>query len=58
MAKMTKSDAQAFYADHKGKPFYEDLCNYICSDFVVGLELICEDSINRWRDLIGPTNSL
>jgi len=27
------------------------------SDFAVGLELIAPDAINRWRKVIGPTNS-
>jgi nucleoside diphosphate kinase len=28
------------------------------SDFVLALELIAEDVIKKWRDFIGPTNSL
>jgi nucleoside-diphosphate kinase len=27
------------------------------SDFVVGLELVAEDAIPKWRSLLGPTNS-
>lgn len=27
------------------------------SDFAVGLETIAPDAINRWRKVIGPTNS-
>jgi hypothetical protein len=27
----------------------------MCSDFIVGMELIAENSIKKWRDLIGPT---
>lgn len=27
------------------------------SDLVVGLELIADDSVNKWRALLGPTNS-
>eukprot|EP00331_Platyophrya_macrostoma_P015880 CAMPEP_0176472858 /NCGR_PEP_ID=MMETSP0127-20121128/41985_1 /TAXON_ID=938130 /ORGANISM="Platyophrya macrostoma, Strain WH" /LENGTH=280 /DNA_ID=CAMNT_0017867791 /DNA_START=41 /DNA_END=879 /DNA_ORIENTATION=- len=56
MAKLTLGDAQEFYAEHKGKPFFTELTNFICSDFVVGLELVAEDCISRWRSLIGPTN--
>ena len=26
------------------------------SDFIVGLELVSEDAIKKWRTLIGPTN--
>jgi nucleoside-diphosphate kinase len=27
------------------------------SDLVVGLELVAEDCVNKWRTLLGPTNS-
>jgi nucleoside-diphosphate kinase len=40
----------------QGKPFFEELTNFICSDFVVGMELIAEDAVTKWRTLIGPTN--
>ena len=46
-----------FYAEHKGKGFYETLVNFMSSDFIVALELIAEDGIKKWRELIGPTNS-
>ena len=26
------------------------------SDLLVGIELVCDDSIRRWKKLIGPTN--
>jgi len=56
MTKMTLRDSQEFYAEHKGKPFYEELTNHISSDFIVGIELVGNDSIKKWRSLIGPTN--
>jgi len=56
MTKMTLADAQEFYAEHKGKPFFDELTNFMCSDFIVGMELISENSIQKWRTLIGPTN--
>lgn len=31
------------------------MANFICSDFIVGLELISDNSIKKWRELIGPT---
>lgn len=27
------------------------------SDVCVGLELVREDAVNKWREVIGPTNS-
>ena len=38
-----------FYGEHKGKPFFEELVQFITSDFVVGMELIADDSIKKWR---------
>ncbi len=28
------------------------------SDFIVGLELVAADAVTKWRQVIGPTNSL
>lgn len=54
---MKKNDAQNFYAEHKGKPFFENLVSFMTSDYVIGLELIGAGAIKKWRDLLGPTNS-
>lgn len=56
MTKMTLKDAQEFYGEHRGKPFFEELTNHMSSDFIVGVELVDNDSIKKWRSLIGPTN--
>ena len=58
MMRMTLTQTRQFYAEHTGKPFFEDLTNFISSDVVVGLELIAENAIARWRELIGPTNPI
>ncbi|CAD8056661.1 unnamed protein product [Paramecium sonneborni] len=55
MTRMQIADAQQFYGEHKGKPFFDELTQFICSDFIVGLELIADNSVKKWRDLIGPT---
>jgi nucleoside-diphosphate kinase len=58
MVRMTPAQAQEFYGEHRGKPFYETLVQFITSDVVVGMELVGENAVQRWRDLIGPTNSI
>lgn len=50
--------ADEFYAEHKGKPFFADLSAYIQSDVVTGMELVCENAIDKFRDVLGPTDSL
>lgn len=56
MTKFTREIAEEFYAEHKGKPFYEELVTFICSDLVVGFELVADDAVQKWRSIIGPTN--
>lgn len=56
LCKMSKEIAAQFYGEHKGKPFYDFLLNYITEDFIVGMELVKKDAIAEWRKFIGPTN--
>ena len=49
--------AQGFYAVHKERPFYGDLVKFMTSGPVVVLVLQAENAIQRWRELMGPTNS-
>ena len=49
--------ARGFYAVHKERPFYGDLVKFMTSGPVVVLGLQGENAIQRWRDLMGPTNS-
>lgn len=49
MAKFSNTDAGDFYNEHKGKDFYDGLVNFVTSDFVVGLELVANDAITKWR---------
>ena len=53
---MSKENAELFYVKHHGKPFYNFLIDYITSGFIVGMELIKENAIKKWRNFIGPTN--
>lgn len=57
MCHLTKEQAQAFYAEHKGKPFFNDLVNFMTSGSCIAMELMRPNAIVRWRDLLGPTNT-
>ena len=57
MTRMTMQDAQAFYSEHMGKPFFETLTNFMSSGLIVGMEQVAEGAIKKWRSQIGPTNS-
>ena len=57
-AKLSRRDCEAFYAEHKGRPFFPGLVKFMSSGPVVKLELSGPNAIKRWRELIGPTNSI
>ncbi|KAL0482720.1 nucleoside-diphosphate kinase [Acrasis kona] len=56
MVHLTKQQAEEFYAVHYGKPFYNNLVDFMSSGRIVALELSKPDAIQAWRNLIGPTN--
>ena len=56
MLRLSPEQAQGFYAEHEGKPFYEDLCAYMRSGPVVVQVLEGEDAIATNRKLMGATN--
>jgi len=56
MARLTETEAQGFYAEHEGKPFYESLVGYMTSGPVVLQVLEGENAIARNRELMGATN--
>jgi nucleoside-diphosphate kinase len=54
--RLTQAQAESFYAVHKARPFFNDLCNYMTSGPVIVLALEAENAIQRWRDLMGATD--
>ncbi|KAA0162731.1 hypothetical protein FNF28_04612 [Cafeteria roenbergensis] len=56
--RLTKAQAEGFYAEHRGKPFFEKLTDFMTSGPIVSLVLEREMAIKGWRALMGPTNSI
>lgn len=56
MLRLTPEVAGGFYAEHRGKPFFESLVAYMCSGPVVVQVLEGEDAIETNRRLMGATN--
>lgn len=54
--KLTLERAAQFYAVHKERPFYQDLCNYMSSGSIVAMVLEKEHAVEDFRTLIGSTN--
>ena len=56
MLQLTRRQAEGFYAVHKERPFYNDLCSFMTSGPVVVQVLQGEDAVKRNRDVMGATN--
>ena len=56
MLLLSEEQAAGFYAEHDGKPFYEDLCAYMRSGPVMIQVLEGEDAILANRKLMGATD--
>ena len=56
MLKLTSEQAAGFYAEHEGKPFFDDLCAYMKSGPVMIQVLEGEDAIAVNRRLMGATD--
>jgi len=53
---LTRGQAEAFYAVHKERPFYRDLCAFMTSGPVVVQVLEGEDAVVKNREVMGATN--
>ena len=56
MVQMTIQQAEAFYEVHRGKPFFEELVDFMTSGPVVVLILMHDNAVNEFRKLIGSTD--
>lgn len=53
---MTREQAEGFYAVHKERAFFGDLCDFMSSGPVVVQVLEGDNAITRNRDIMGATN--
>lgn len=56
MIHLSRFMAEGFYAEHKGKEFYEPLINFMISGPVIAAILEKENAVDEYRRLIGPTD--
>ncbi|HCW60694.1 MAG TPA: nucleoside-diphosphate kinase, partial [Sphingobium sp.] len=54
--RMSREQAEGFYAVHKERPFFADLVAFMISGPVVVQVLEGEDAVKRNRDIMGATN--
>lgn len=53
---LSKAQAEGFYAVHKARPFFNDLCTFMISGPVVLQVLEGENAVAKNREVMGATN--
>ena len=56
VTRLSRDQAEAFYAVHKERPFYSDLCDFMTSGPVFVSVLEGENAITRYREVLGATD--
>ena len=56
MTHLSKKDAQKFYEIHAGRPFYNELVDFMSSGPIIAAILEKENAVEDYRTLIGATN--
>jgi nucleoside-diphosphate kinase len=56
MARLSRNEAEGFYAVHKGRPFFNDLVEFMISGPVMIQVLEGDNAILKNRDLMGATD--
>jgi nucleoside-diphosphate kinase len=56
MVRLTRSEAEAFYEVHRGRPFYDELVAFMTSGPCVPMALARDDAVAYLRTVIGATD--
>jgi nucleoside-diphosphate kinase len=54
--RLTKKEAEGFYAVHRDRPFFTSLTEFMASGPIVAIVLEAPDAIKKWRTLMGATD--
>jgi nucleoside-diphosphate kinase len=54
--RLTKAEAEGFYAVHRERPFFGELTDFMSSGKCVAMVLEKENAISQWRDTMGATD--
>ncbi|VDI00210.1 nucleoside-diphosphate kinase [Mytilus galloprovincialis] len=57
MCQLNRNEAFQLYQEHQGKPFLDNLLNFITRGPVIAFEMMGPGVISAWRELLGPTDS-
>ncbi|MDJ0624659.1 MAG: nucleoside-diphosphate kinase [Desulfocapsaceae bacterium] len=53
---LSKIEAEGFYAVHQGKPFFDELTDFMSSGPCIVMVLEADNAIVKWRQLMGATD--
>ncbi len=53
---LSKAQAEAFYAEHRARPFFGDLCGFISSGPALFQIIKADNGIKKYRELMGATD--
>ena len=53
---LDRAQAGAFYAVHEGRPFYDELVDFMTSGPVIPIVLDADDAVTKLRETIGATD--
>jgi nucleoside-diphosphate kinase len=56
LVRLTKAQAEGFYAVHRERPFFKSLTEFMSSGPAVVMALDAPDAIRKWRTLMGATD--
>jgi len=56
LVRMSKRDAEGFYAVHRDRPFFKSLTEFMSSGPAIVMTLEAPDAIKKWRTLMGATD--
>jgi nucleoside-diphosphate kinase len=56
METIDRATAEEQYGEHRDKPFFAELVDFITGGPVVVAKVTGDDAISVWRDLMGPTD--
>jgi nucleoside-diphosphate kinase len=53
---LSRNEAEGFYAEHRGRGFFDELCAFMSRSPIVIMALEREDAVAKYREVIGATN--
>ncbi len=56
LVRLSKAEAEGFYAVHRERPFFGELTDFMSSGPCLPLVLERADAVAKWREVIGATN--